>query len=518
MCPPKKHFRNRRSFTLRLVTFFLLVPIASSKAGILRVPQDFATPQAAVAASTSGDTILLSPGLYIVPGQPCSLVGHSPTLCGLVLKNGTSLVGSGPAQTVLDFAGAPIGILVQQGVGEVKAVHLQNVAGAVVWSYIGSSITVKNAIFTADTPSSFPIGGMELNQGNAYTVYNTIVDHMRDATTWSAGIDVPFGGSRDIQNNLVTSNDRGMLAGGFSGTYAFNDVFGSTIGDWQTCSSVGCVSVSPPPSNISTDPLYCPDFTLQPGSPGIDAGNPAILDPDGTRSDMGAYGGPDAILPPLIAAPCVVDLGEVFVGSTGTPRVIELRSTISESQTVTGITSDSTAFAVSAPSLPIEVPPVGTIAFSVIFSPPSSGDFQGEISASTSNPFPTRVRVTGTGVVPPVLSVSIDIKPGSFPNSINLGSGGSVPVAILSSANFDATTVDPLSVTLAGAQVNLKGKGTPQASAEDANGDGLLDLVVHVTTEALQLSETDTEAVLTGQTYGSEQIQGSDSVRIVPPE
>jgi len=34
------------------------------------------------------------------------------------------------------------------------------------------------------------------------------------------------------------------------------------------------------------------DFTLDPLSPAIDAGDPAISDPDGSRSDMGAFGGP----------------------------------------------------------------------------------------------------------------------------------------------------------------------------------------------------------------------------------
>ena len=114
------------------------------------------------------------------------------------------------------------------------------------------------------------------------------------------------------------------------------------------------------------------------------------------------------------------------------------------------------------------------------------------------------------------LRVSVDIKPGSFPNSINLGSGGTVPVAIFSTTTFDARTVEPASVTLASAPVALKGKGTYMYSFQDVNKDGLLDLVVHVTTSALQLSESDREAIIEGKTFGGTVIKGKDSVRVVP--
>jgi hypothetical protein len=113
-------------------------------------------------------------------------------------------------------------------------------------------------------------------------------------------------------------------------------------------------------------------------------------------------------------------------------------------------------------------------------------------------------------------TVAIDIKPNSTPNTINLGSGGVVAVAILSSATFDATTVDPLTVTLASAPVKLKGNGTPQVIVQDVNGDGRLDLIVHIQTEALQLNESDTQAVLEAETFGGTAIVGTDIVRIVP--
>ena len=59
-----------------------------------------------------------------------------------------------------------------------------------------------------------------------------------------------------------------------------------------------------------------------------------------------------------------------------------------------------------------------------------------------------------------------------------------LPVVIFSTTEFDATTIDPTTVTLAEAQIRLRGKGTPMASTQDVNDDDLLGLVVHVETEA----------------------------------
>ncbi len=67
----------------------------------------------------------------------------------------------------------------------------------------------------------------------------------------------------------------------------------------------------------------------------------------------------------------------------------------------------------------------------------------GEPIAVGSNPFRIVLQPTLA------LTVAIGINPGSFPNNINLSSSGVVPVAILSSTTFDATRVNPESVTLA---------------------------------------------------------------------
>lgn len=114
--------------------------------------------------------------------------------------------------------------------------------------------------------------------------------------------------------------------------------------------------------------------------------------------------------------------------------------------------------------------------------------------------------------------VDIDIKPGSYPNAINLGSKGVVPVAILSNPSFKATSVDPDTLVLGGTSVAVRGKtDRSMAHEEDVNGDGRVDLVCQVETENLDPGIMHTGiAILTAKTYGGQPIQGKDKVTIVP--
>jgi len=125
--------------------------------------------------------------------------------------------------------------------------------------------------------------------------------------------------------------------------------------------------------------------------------------------------------------------------------------------------------------------------------------------------------VVCTTCEPSIITVMIDVKPGSYPNSINLGSHGVIPVAILSTSAFDASIVDADTVTLGGVDVAVRGKGNRlMARMEDVNGDGLLDLMIQIETENLVV---DTEAgivVLSGYTDGGIEIWGTDTIVIVP--
>lgn len=124
---------------------------------------------------------------------------------------------------------------------------------------------------------------------------------------------------------------------------------------------------------------------------------------------------------------------------------------------------------------------------------------------------------TVVAVKPPALSVLIDIKPGSESNSINLRSAGVIPVAIFGSSTFDATTIDPDSISLAGAGVRMVGKsGRFLCHQDDVNRDGHVDLVCEVETFQFAIEPGESVAVLVAQTVDGLTVRGEDDVRIVP--
>src|SRR5260370_37600709 len=104
---------------------------------------------------------------------------------------------------------------------------------------------------------------------------------------------------------------------------------------------------------------------------------------------------------------------------------------------------------------------------------------------------------------------SIEISPGSSsPAPVNPGSNGKIPVPILSSDTFHATTLDPSSVRFGpdGAANVLA------ATLEDVNGDGKLDLVLHFATQDTGIKCGDNAAVLTGKTFAKQPFSGRESI------
>lgn len=128
---------------------------------------------------------------------------------------------------------------------------------------------------------------------------------------------------------------------------------------------------------------------------------------------------------------------------------------------------------------------------------------------------PALVTVLAHGWVRPVaseipqISIDIDIKP----NSINCNNpNGVITVVILSTASFDATTVNPTTVTFEAASAlhNRPHKG-------DFDEDGLTDLMLHFRLGDTTLTCTSTDGTLSGELFDGTAIQGTDAINMFDP-
>jgi hypothetical protein len=118
----------------------------------------------------------------------------------------------------------------------------------------------------------------------------------------------------------------------------------------------------------------------------------------------------------------------------------------------------------------------------------------------------------------PIVTVDIDIKPGSYPNSINLCSQGTIPVALLGTNTFNVADVSTDTLRFAETAVKVVGKKDPHSlcSYEDVSGDGLDDLVCHfVTTDIAAIDGETGTATVSGELGDGTVIQGTDSVNFV---
>ncbi len=116
----------------------------------------------------------------------------------------------------------------------------------------------------------------------------------------------------------------------------------------------------------------------------------------------------------------------------------------------------------------------------------------------------------------PLLRLSIDIRPGDPTNVINPKAKGKIPVALLSSAVFNALTdIDRTSLTF-GATGDEPSLAYCDATGTDVNGDGLRDLTCHFHTATAGFGPGDTQGVLKARSVQGVTTKATDAVTIVP--
>ena len=158
--------------------------------------------------------------------------------------------------------------------------------------YPATSVALTNCTITGN--SAYVGGGVRCSNTASPKLTNcTITGNWAERPYGGGGVYCDVYASPTLTNCILRANTPGELGGPASPIVTYSDIDGGWEGE----------------GNIDANPKFRTfrgfDYILAPHSPCIDAGDPAILDgisdwhprwpnwyPNGSRSDMGAYGGP----------------------------------------------------------------------------------------------------------------------------------------------------------------------------------------------------------------------------------
>lgn len=443
------------------------------------------------------------------------------------------------------------------------------IAGNVVrnWNLVGEASTLKtmaiNVLGFGDTASS----------GTATVVNNTI--YSDQASTFLIGIQVGLPAAADtlkgtvVANNIVSmplNTNPGSVGLRLTRAHRFTTTtidyncvhvplvsgnayfYADASGDfWYATSEALALKsgfeahgTNAAPSFAVADPVLGADFELARGSALIDAGAEVGVTADFSGRPVPAGAAPDIgalefQFPPIEVVVDVVPgsaANPLPIGGVGTLAVAVLGGDAFDVEEAV-----PASFALSDADSTSGVAPVDS----------STGDIDGDGTADLLLHFDIAALVAGGGVhagttvlvltglladgtivygedgvtIITTVEVSVDVRPGSSENPLNLTSKGMLPVAVMGSADVDASAIVVASLALSDARVAA---GIAPASAElvDLDDDGHADLLLKFDVEALVdaggVDATTTALRLTGTLTDGTSISGDDAVRIVPPK
>jgi hypothetical protein len=184
------------------------------------------------------------------------------------------------------------------------------------------TVVVRNNVFTRNSAVyGGPMTAVHRSMANAEPTLS-ITNNTVAADTSGAGAIHIEGLSVDLTNNIVSGGTQAVqlssstVTGGYNAWHASGQRSG-----WESS------------TDLEVDPEFAGDpalscgalLTLGSASALRDAGDPAVLDPDGSRSDIGAYGGPESHVPDgdgdgsAIDVDCDDSDATVFPGAEDTP-------------------------------------------------------------------------------------------------------------------------------------------------------------------------------------------------------
>ena len=293
-----------------MVCVFIFFTSGISFADTIYVDQsgggDYTTIQSGINAAYADDIIRVGPGVYNE---------------NVIVDKNLILIGSGPNFTYIN---APMnGIYVNSSVTiTITGFNISAGDDGIDIDRTGITCLIKNCIIVScGSHGIYYSAGFQGPDPIVTLINNTIIYNALDGIH----VDADF---ISIKNNIIAFNGgRGIDLGSGNEQIAYNDVYGNTKGSYYGCSSgMGDISLNPK----FIDP-NAGNYALRSDSPCKDSGSPGTMynDPDGTRNDMGAYGGPESVAfwPYIPGGPVITDLsvtpasiqkgGKITIRATG---------------------------------------------------------------------------------------------------------------------------------------------------------------------------------------------------------